>query len=73
MPNLGLPELIVIFVVVILVFGVGRLGEVGRELGKGIREFKKATSFDPGEDEQANKTAPAQLAEKPADEEKKAG
>jgi sec-independent protein translocase protein TatA len=69
MPNLGLPELIVIFVIVVLVFGVGRLGEVGGALGKGIREFKKASSYDPSEDESLKK--PAQIAEK-TDEEKKA-
>jgi len=71
MPNLGLPELIIIFVIVILVFGVGRLGEVGRELGKGIREFKKATQYDPSEDEESKKPSPAKIAERPADEEKK--
>ena len=69
MPNLGLPELIVVFVIVVLVFGVGRLGEVGGALGKGIREFKKASSYDPSRDEELKKTA--QIAEK-SDEEKKA-
>ncbi len=67
MPNLGLPELIVIFVIVVLVFGVGRLGEVGGALGKGIREFKKASSYDPSEDESLKK--PQQVTEK-SDEEK---
>jgi sec-independent protein translocase protein TatA len=66
LPNLGLPELIVIFVIVVLVFGVGRLGEVGGALGKGIREFKKASTYDPSEDESLKK-----IAEK-SDEEKKA-
>jgi sec-independent protein translocase protein TatA len=68
MPNLGLPELIVIFVIVVLVFGVGRLGEVGGALGKGIREFKKASTYDPSEDESLKK--PTQIAK--TDEEKKA-
>ncbi|MBU1862451.1 MAG: twin-arginine translocase TatA/TatE family subunit [Candidatus Omnitrophica bacterium] len=36
-------ELIVILLVVLLVFGAARLPEVGKYLGKGIREFKKAT------------------------------
>ncbi len=43
MPNLGAPELILILVIVIIVFGVGRLGEAGAAIGKGIREFRKAT------------------------------
>lgn len=41
MPTLGLPELIVIAVILVLVFGVGKLGDVGGALGRGIREFKQ--------------------------------
>jgi sec-independent protein translocase protein TatA len=44
MPHLGVPELVIILVIVILVFGVGRLGDVGGAVGKGIREFRKASS-----------------------------
>lgn len=44
MPSLGVPELVIILVIVVLVFGVGKLGDVGGALGKGIREFKKASS-----------------------------
>jgi sec-independent protein translocase protein TatA len=43
MPNLGPTELIIILVIVLLVFGVGKLGDAGAALGKGVREFKKAT------------------------------
>ena len=39
----GVPELIIIAFIVVLVFGVGRLPEVGGALGKGIREFRKST------------------------------
>ncbi len=42
--GIGAPELVLILVIVILVFGVGRLGEAGAALGKGIREFRKATA-----------------------------
>ncbi len=42
MPNLGAPELIIILVIVLLIFGVGRLPEVFRSLGQGIREFREA-------------------------------
>ncbi|MCR4407099.1 MAG: twin-arginine translocase TatA/TatE family subunit [Anaerolineae bacterium] len=53
MPNwLGLPELLVILVIVILIFGVGRLPEVGEALGKAIRGFRDAVS---GKDETAEK------------------
>jgi sec-independent protein translocase protein TatA len=40
---IGIPELLIIAFVVVLIFGVGRLPEVGGALGKGIREFRKAT------------------------------
>ena len=43
MPNIGVPELVLILIVVIIIFGVGRLGEVGGAVGRGIREFRKAS------------------------------
>lgn len=36
----GVPELLIILVIIILLFGVGRIGKVAGELGKGIRSFK---------------------------------
>jgi len=39
-PNLGLPELLVILVIVILLFGVGKLPQLGKGLGEGIKNFK---------------------------------
>jgi len=41
--SLGLPELILIFVVALIVFGPKKLPEIGRTLGKAMGEFKKAT------------------------------
>jgi sec-independent protein translocase protein TatA len=43
---LGVPELLIIAFIILLVFGVGRLPEVGGALGKGIREFRKSSSDD---------------------------
>lgn len=43
MPNLGPPELLIVLVIVIIVFGVGRLPEVGGALGKAIREFRQTS------------------------------
>ena len=41
--NLGVPELIIILAIVILIFGANRLPEIGRGIGRGIRNFKDAT------------------------------
>jgi sec-independent protein translocase protein TatA len=43
MPNLGVPELLIIMVIIILVFGVGKLPQIGKALGQGIREFRENT------------------------------
>ena len=42
--GIGVPELILILVVGLIVFGPGKLPEMGRTLGKGIREFRKASN-----------------------------
>lgn len=44
MPMLGPWELIVILVIVVVIFGAGRLSEVGGALGKSVREFRRATT-----------------------------
>ena len=49
--GLGMPELIVILVVIMIIFGVGRLTDIGPALGKAIRGFKKGLS---GQDEEAS-------------------
>jgi len=41
--NMGLPELIVILLIIMVLFGASRLPEIGRGIGKGIRNFKEAT------------------------------
>ncbi len=43
MGRLGLPEMLVILFIVILIFGANRLPEIGRGIGRGIRNFKDAT------------------------------
>ncbi len=43
MASLGAPELLIILVIVIVIFGAGKLPEIGGALGKGIREFRTAT------------------------------
>ncbi|HKC56161.1 MAG TPA: twin-arginine translocase TatA/TatE family subunit [Vicinamibacterales bacterium] len=46
MGRIGLPELLIILVIIILIFGANRLPEIGRGIGKGIRNFKDATKDD---------------------------
>ncbi|MHB0876025.1 MAG: twin-arginine translocase TatA/TatE family subunit [Anaerolineae bacterium] len=43
MPHLGLPELLIILVIVIVIFGVGKLPQIGGAIGQSIREFRTAT------------------------------
>jgi sec-independent protein translocase protein TatA len=45
---LGAPELLIVLIIVILIFGVGRIANIGGELGKGINAFRKGLK---GEDE----------------------
>jgi sec-independent protein translocase protein TatA len=42
--GIGMPELLVILVIILIIFGAGKLPEIGAGLGKGIRNFKKATN-----------------------------
>jgi sec-independent protein translocase protein TatA len=43
MGSIGMPELVVILIIVVLVFGAGKLPQIGENLGKAIRNFKSAT------------------------------
>ena len=42
--GIGMPEMLVVLVIVLVIFGAGKLPEIGKGLGKGIRNFRKATS-----------------------------
>ena len=60
--GVGVPELVIILVIVMIIFGVGRLPEVGGALGRAIREFRKSqsdkgdTTSDVEETEEAEKS-----------------
>ena len=60
---LGPTELIIILIIVVIVFGVGRLPEVGGALGKGIRDFKKG--LQSSDDEAKAKEVAKDAEEKP--------
>lgn len=70
MGDIGFPELLVILVIALVLFGGGKLPEVGRSLGQAIREFKNAMrDVDPTKDLKAEiaKTEPVKLEAKVAD------
>ena len=44
MPNVGLPEIIIVLVIALVIFGPKRLPDLGRSLGSGMKEFKDSVS-----------------------------
>lgn len=56
MPQLGVPELLIILVIIVVIFGVGRLPEIGGAIGKSISEFKNSVSAG-SKDEEEKKEA----------------
>lgn len=51
--NLGWPEILIILFIVLIIFGAGKLPQIGGAFGKSIREFRKAQS---GEDDEKDKS-----------------
>ena len=62
MPNIGAGEIIIVLVIVLLIFGPKRLPDLGRSLGKGMREFKDSITGS-HDDEKAE--LPARSADEP--------
>jgi len=63
MGGFGWPEILIIMVIVVLIFGVGKVADVGPALGKAIRGFKDAVA-----DEDAEEPGEEEAEEEPADE-----
>lgn len=68
-PNIGLPELALIFIIILLIFGPGKLPEVGKLIGRGLRNFKQ--SMDEKEESQESKVTAEESHEDEAKVEKK--
>ena len=66
LPNLGPTELIIILVIVLIIFGAGRLAGIGGALGKSVREFRDATKDDkPDKTAETEAQPEAKVAEEP--------
>ena len=59
--SIGLPELLIVLVIIIIIFGVGKLPQVGGAIGKSIKEFRKQRE---GEEEKGKDVAKSTEAEK---------
>ncbi len=56
--DFGLPEILIILVIVLILFGPGRIGKTAGELGKGIRSFKDGLSGKDDDEKKQDPTAP---------------
>ena len=70
--GIGAQELLLIFLIILLLFGARRLPEFGKSLGQGIRQFRSATKGIQDEIESAGEDTPAKKETKKEDEAKKA-
>ncbi len=52
--NIGLPELIIIFLIVLFLFGAGKIPKIARDIGGGIREFKKSITGESDSNDRNN-------------------
>ncbi|MBI5295145.1 MAG: twin-arginine translocase TatA/TatE family subunit [Chloroflexi bacterium] len=51
----GLPEILILLVIVLLLFGPGRIGKIAGELGQGIRNFREGLTKDDGKKDEEQK------------------
>jgi sec-independent protein translocase protein TatA len=65
MPNVGPLELAIVLIIALVVFGPKRLPELGRSVGRGIREFKSSISGDHDDDDEPQAQAKIESAQPP--------
>ena len=62
MPNIGVPEIAIVLIIALIIFGPKRLPELGKSMGKGLKEFKGSVAGitgDSDDDKEAKKEAAA--------------
>jgi sec-independent protein translocase protein TatA len=62
--GIGMPELLIILVIILVIFGAGKLPQIGEGLGRGIRNFKKATKEKDQEEIDGTPKKPEEISEK---------
>ncbi len=67
MPNVGPLELAIVLIIALVIFGPKRLPELGRSVGKGIREFRSSVSGKGDDDDEPSQPPQIEGAEKPAE------
>jgi len=67
MPNVGPLELAIVLIIALVIFGPKRLPELGRSMGRGIREFRSSISGKGDEDEESSQPPQIEGAEKPGE------
>jgi sec-independent protein translocase protein TatA len=65
--GIGMPELIIILIIILIIFGAGKLPEIGAGMGKAIKNFKKATSETENTSIETEKVEPADKLEQQAE------
>jgi TatA/E family protein of Tat protein translocase len=68
MGSIGVPEMIIIFVVALIVFGPKKLPELGKSLGKGLAEFRRASNELKATIEEEVRSIETEATSKPSDE-----
>jgi len=53
--GIGVPELLIILVIVLIIFGVGKIPQIGQALGQGIKNFKKSVSDNDNQNQPVKK------------------
>ena len=66
MPSIGAPELLIVLAIVVVLFGATRIGDIGKGLGRGIKEFRKEIRDDDDTKKKTDTVATTTSEEKPS-------